>query len=617
MRSFIPFRATLLSFLLILTLCVTASADFSLVGKIQAPQPEPPFCSSVTGLATVGNTLFATVVYDTSSYLYRMSPGDGEIITSYRFALPYLDQGWPQFSAAAFERCVYYWAADGQSGHFLKLLWDGGDTCCIYNQWRNSRIPTPRGLAYADSGRLWATDLCADSLFLLTIYGGVIGAYDLDVCGPVTTVTPYGDNLLLLSAECVDEAYEVTKTGEGVEVHILEDMSPYTPLGATFYDGKLYVGVQYHDSIFVYQPGYSEPVPEGDSVVVEVVPDELEVTFDNVTQSGDLYVDVMSDQPCPPPAGVVFFSNFYEVSTTAAFEYIAELELMTGTELPGWVDPTRARVFGRPSTTNGCPTWRDITVAPLEFEPQDGRDPVLRILSRTKSEEDEFSVFALAEDNRFPVDVISLKFTYLQSAITNNQDSIPEDTYNTLHQLLDQADIAFHERRFGLSARRVDRIADIVRATSSIPHVYAPDGPAVNVAGQIISRAHTLSFSLRLLLPRQVVDDSTPTGKDPDITAVGQAVGSDIPQMVIMPNPSGTAFGIAISNRGDQPIDVSVYSVRGELVRTLARDSQNAGVDRLSWDGQNDQGLPVAAGAYFVVLRQGKDTAVQTVVLQR
>ena len=617
MRSSIPFSASL-SFLLILALCFTASADFRLVGKIPAPQPEPPFVSPVTGLATVGNTLFATVVHDTSSYLYRLSPVDGEIITSYRFNRPYLDQGWPHFSAAAFQECAYYWVADGYSGHFLKLIWDGGDTCSIYNQWRNCSVSNPLGLAYADSSRLWATDLYnADSLFLLTIYGGVIGAYELDVCWPITTVAPYGNNLLLFSLECVDEAYEVTKTGVNVELHMLEDMYPYTPLGATFYDGKLYVGVDDEDSIFVYRSGYGEPVPEGDSVVVDVVPDELGVTFDNVTKAGSLYVEVLGSQPCQPPGGVSFFSDFYEVTTTASFEYIAELELMTGTELPGWVDPKRARIFGRPSRTNGCPTWRDITVAPLVFEPQDRRDPVLRVLSRTKSEEDEFSVFALAEDNRIPADVINLKFANLEGAITDNQDSIPEDTYTTLVQLLGEAEGAFHAFRFALSVRKVDRIADKVRATPEIPHVYDPNGPAENVAGQIISRAHTLAFSLRLLLPQEVVDDFGSTSKEPDVTPAGQAVGDGTPQMVIMPNPSGTAFSIAILNRGDQPIDVSIYSVRGELVRTLARGSQDASLNRLSWDGQNDQGLPVAAGAYFVVLRHGGQPTVQKVVLQR
>jgi hypothetical protein len=48
---------------IILGLAASALGDYALVGKIPAPQPCPGTCP-VTGLASAGDNLFATVVYD-------------------------------------------------------------------------------------------------------------------------------------------------------------------------------------------------------------------------------------------------------------------------------------------------------------------------------------------------------------------------------------------------------------------------------------------------------------------------------------------------------------------------------------------------------------------------
>ncbi len=85
----------------------------------------------------------------------------------------------------------------------------------------------------------------------------------------------------------------------------------------------------------------------------------------------------------------------------------------------------------------------------------------------------------------------------------------------------------------------------------------------------------------------------------------------------VLPDPtSGRAalrYGLA------RPTDVrlSVYSAGGALVRTLARGVEGAGRHQVSWDGRNDQGRRVAAGAYLVRLEVGRHVATRKLVVQK
>ena len=67
-----------------------------------------------------------------------------------------------------------------------------------------------------------------------------------------------------------------------------------------------------------------------------------------------------------------------------------------------------------------------------------------------------------------------------------------------------------------------------------------------------------------------------------------------------VPNPfrDMTAIAFGLATRG--PVEVAVYSVDGRRVRTLLRESREAGEYRLVWDGRNDQGSAVSPGVYFV-----------------
>ena len=70
----------------------------------------------------------------------------------------------------------------------------------------------------------------------------------------------------------------------------------------------------------------------------------------------------------------------------------------------------------------------------------------------------------------------------------------------------------------------------------------------------------------------------------------------------VIPNPSrGTSFvQYSLATRGH--VDLSIYSVDGRRVKTLARAVQDAGRYHFTWNGTDERGAVVGSGLYFVRL---------------
>jgi hypothetical protein len=460
----------------------------------------------------------------------------------------------------------------------------------------------PAGMAYRDdyvyvldrtNGRVVKLNVCfeAPSHF----------CYLPQIIANPTALTVYGGNFLVSDAG-TDLVYEIGPECGLVEIHRLENFSPRTLGGMTFIGEELFVASD-DDEILVYEFGtLGFEVPVGDSVVIEVLPDELEVTFPSVVDSGSLYVHVSDVDPCPPPEGVRFLPSYYELTTTASFAYIVQVAIMAEDPMPEDVNPHRVRIFRRPS--GECMPYMDVTTAPFEII-ENERDPRLARLSKRFSEDDEFSVFILGEDNRPPLQVIDLKYNYLQAAI-DATGGFPIDPYNLMNALKASAMAATENRRYRRAAHLVDQIAEVAMATPEIPHIFDPDEPNTNVGGGIVARAHTLSFSLRELIQEHAVP-----GPGPMLAMAPPASG-----LKVSPNPSASDFAIEFSPAGRSPVSLKIYAVDGRLVRTLIENATHGGYRMLTWDSRNDAGLPVAAGTYFAVLTQGDAATVEKVILR-
>lgn len=81
--------------------------------------------------------------------------------------------------------------------------------------------------------------------------------------------------------------------------------------------------------------------------------------------------------------------------------------------------------------------------------------------------------------------------------------------------------------------------------------------------------------------------------------------GPPVPQTRLVksyPNPFDAFTEIAYELAAEGTVSLKVYTVTGELVRTLAEGSQTTGHHVVRWDGRNDEGKRVASGAYFYQL---------------
>ncbi|MCK4512747.1 T9SS type A sorting domain-containing protein, partial [bacterium] len=111
------------------------------------------------------------------------------------------------------------------------------------------------------------------------------------------------------------------------------------------------------------------------------------------------------------------------------------------------------------------------------------------------------------------------------------------------------------------------------------------------------------------LEPRDDDDIEPATGVQPD----------DLPTVVSMsqnaPNPFGASTGISYALPTDCEVLLQVYSVGGQLMRTLVDGMQPAGKWSVAWDGMDGSERPVANGVYFYLLRTGEKTVTKRMVL--
>ncbi len=595
-------RVAVLLLVTILLLISASHADFKLVRKIPAPDGCNLGLSKITGMAErrpqVGPvTLFVTSQCDAymgRSFLHNVRPGDGHVIWEDEFTLtpPNCGAEGPYLSSGEYHDANDYWLTD-ECGEIMFVTWNK-DTLYIQNSFHTTGVNLPVGIVERND-TLWVADMEGDVLHIMDTDGVIYSTIPIAFAYSLSAMAMHDGNLFVASSSDSTRIFEMTTAGAYVDTHYVDGLAGMSPQSIAFVGDELYVASTLDSiRIFEFLAAYQEPTEPGDSVTIEVVPGEVAITFDSIVNSGYVEALVYSTQPCPPPAGVEFFSQFYEITTTSSLDYINKLAF-TDSSLADGTPTDLIRVFSRPS--GGCRAWRDITTVSTEVL------PTLRILGRTRSEDDEFSVFVLGFDNRDQYDVVRDKYHDVQGHIISAEDSIPQQAYTDMLEVLGLSADDFNAGHYGTAALKAEMVAEIARSYPAIPHRYMPGEPGRNVAGRIISRARTLAFSYRFY---------------PVWLAGVQVAGPvDEPLLSVGPNPTGEAVRIEFAPAGTGAAEVAVYSVKGRRVKTLFRGEPGAAPVRLTWDGDNERGVRVAAGVYFVVARQGEKTATGKVVLQR
>ncbi len=93
------------------------------------------------------------------------------------------------------------------------------------------------------------------------------------------------------------------------------------------------------------------------------------------------------------------------------------------------------------------------------------------------------------------------------------------------------------------------------------------------------------------------------------------AQASDIPRVFHLdqnyPNPFNPSTTIAFEIPGErgeeQPVNLTIYDIRGRLIRTLIDSELEPGAHKVHWDGRDDRGGSVSSGVYLYQLKAGSE----------
>jgi hypothetical protein len=81
------------------------------------------------------------------------------------------------------------------------------------------------------------------------------------------------------------------------------------------------------------------------------------------------------------------------------------------------------------------------------------------------------------------------------------------------------------------------------------------------------------------------------------------------------PNPFNPSTTISYSLPQDGRVELAIYNVKGQRIRTLISEGQVTGTHNITWDGTDDHGQPVGSGVYLYRLQRGSLSSTNKCIL--
>jgi len=83
------------------------------------------------------------------------------------------------------------------------------------------------------------------------------------------------------------------------------------------------------------------------------------------------------------------------------------------------------------------------------------------------------------------------------------------------------------------------------------------------------------------------------------------------------PNPFNPSTTISFSIPDDDEIELSIYNIKGQKVKTLVNSKFKRGAHSIVWDGRDSSGNSVCSGIYFYRLTSGNQTLTKKAILMK
>ncbi len=83
------------------------------------------------------------------------------------------------------------------------------------------------------------------------------------------------------------------------------------------------------------------------------------------------------------------------------------------------------------------------------------------------------------------------------------------------------------------------------------------------------------------------------------------------------PNPFNPETTINYQLKENGSVELNVYNIKGQLVKTLVKKYQKTGDHNVVWNGTDNSGNRLASGIYFYKIKQGKFTSTKKMILMK
>ena len=120
-----------------------------------------------------------------------------------------------------------------------------------------------------------------------------------------------------------------------------------------------------------------------------------------------------------------------------------------------------------------------------------------------------------------------------------------------------------------------------------------------------------------------------PAGSIPDMGAYENPLGN--PQVGITndqlpktnfhlsnyPNPFNPTTTIEFSVLEESTIEISIYNIKGQKMRSLLNDQITSGEHSIVWNSEDDNGERVSSGVYFIKMKTGNLEKTEKMILMK